>query len=96
MVSVRKRKRSSKVEIYVKDNGTCVPKELVISFSTIFYHKTDGQETGLDLSLSYDIVKPHGGEIKVQSKEGEGSDFTIQLPRLILEEIGDEEYKTED
>ncbi|MBX2935174.1 MAG: hypothetical protein KF825_13095 [Ferruginibacter sp.] len=39
-----------------------------------------GQGTGLGLSLSYDIIKAHGGEIKVESKEGEGTEFTILLP----------------
>jgi two-component system NtrC family sensor kinase len=38
------------------------------------------EPTGLGLSLAYDIVKAHGGEIKVETKEGEGSDFIIQLP----------------
>jgi len=41
---------------------------------------TTGQGTGLGLSLSYDIVKAHGGELKVETKEGEGSAFIIQLP----------------
>jgi signal transduction histidine kinase len=45
-----------------------------------FTTKPTGQGTGLGLSLNYDIVKAHGGEIKVESKEGEGSVFTIQLP----------------
>jgi len=41
---------------------------------------TTGQGTGLSLSLSYDIVKAHGVELKVETKEGEGSEFIIQLP----------------
>ena len=40
---------------------------------------TTGQGTGLGLSLSYDIVKAHGGELKVETKEGEGSNFIIEL-----------------
>jgi signal transduction histidine kinase len=50
-----------------------------------FITKPTGQGTGLGLSLSYDIVKAHGGEIKVESKEGEGSVFTIQLPVWITD-----------
>ncbi|MEY3420305.1 MAG: hypothetical protein RIR48_585, partial [Bacteroidota bacterium] len=42
--------------------------------------KPTGQGTGLGLSLSYDIIKAHGGTFKVQSTEGEGSEFTISLP----------------
>ncbi len=41
---------------------------------------TTGQGTGLGLSLSYDIVKAHGGELKVETKEGEGSEFIIIIP----------------
>jgi two-component system NtrC family sensor kinase len=44
------------------------------------YHQPTGQGTGLGLSLSYDIVKAHGGEMKVETKEREGSEFIIQLP----------------
>ena len=44
-----------------------------------FTTKPTGQGTGLGLSLSYDIIKAHGGEIKVESKEGAGSEFLIQL-----------------
>ncbi len=49
-------------------------------FQPFFTTKPTGQGTGLGLSLSYDIVKAHGGEIKVETKEGEGSEFIIQLP----------------
>ena len=48
-------------------------------FQPFFTTKPTGQGTGLGLSLSYDIIKAHGGEIRVQSKEGKGSEFTIQL-----------------
>jgi signal transduction histidine kinase len=48
-------------------------------FQPFFTTKPTGQGTGLGLSLSYDIVKSHGGEIKVNTKEGEGSEFIIQL-----------------
>jgi two-component system, NtrC family, sensor kinase len=50
------------------------------NISTILHTKPTGQGTGLGLSLSYDIVMAHGGEIKVETKEGEGSEFIIQLP----------------
>jgi two-component system NtrC family sensor kinase len=70
------------VQIKVADNGGGIPKNIVDKiFQPFFTTKPTGQGTGLGLSLAYDIVKAHGGEIKVQSKEGEGSEFTIQLPR---------------
>ncbi|MEO5943932.1 MAG: ATP-binding protein [Ferruginibacter sp.] len=49
-------------------------------FQPFFTTKPTGQGTGLGLSLSYDIIKAHGGEIKVESKESEGTTFTIYLP----------------
>ena len=49
-------------------------------FQPFFITKPTGQGTGLGLSLSYDIVKAHGGELRVETKEGEGSMFIIQLP----------------
>jgi len=42
--------------------------------------KMEAEDGKLRLSLSYDIVKAHGGEIKVETKEGEGAEFIIQLP----------------
>ena len=49
-------------------------------FQPFFTTKPTGQGTGLGLSLSYDIVKAHGGELRVETKEGEGSEFSILLP----------------
>ncbi|WP_297820674.1 ATP-binding protein [Segetibacter sp.] len=51
-------------------------------FQPFFTTKPAGQGTGLGLSLSYDIIKVHGGELKVETKAGEGAEFTIQLPLL--------------
>ncbi len=69
------------IEILVKDNGTGIPqKALDKIFQPFFTTKPTGQGTGLGLSLSYDIVKAHAGELRVETKEGEGSTFIIQLP----------------
>ena len=66
--------------ISVKDNGPGIPAHIVDKiFQPFFTTKPTGEGTGLGLSLSYDIVKAHGGELKVETKEGEGSTFTIQL-----------------
>jgi len=71
------------VEIRVKDNGPGIPASIVDKiFQPFFTTKPTGSGTGLGLSLSYDIVKAHGGEIKVESKENEGSEFIIQLPLI--------------
>jgi signal transduction histidine kinase len=79
-VSVITRKEKDKVEIKVKDNGNGIPQKVVDKiFQPFFTTKPTGQGTGLGLSLSYDIVKAHGGELKVETKEGEGSEFIIQL-----------------
>jgi len=69
------------VSITVRDNGNGIPQKIVNKiFQPFFTTKPTGQGTGLGLSLSYDIVKAHGGEIKVESKEGEGTKFTVILP----------------
>ena len=57
-----------------------IQKILDTIFQPFFTTKPTGQGTGLGLSLSYDIVKAHGGEIKINSKDGEGAGFIIQLP----------------
>jgi two-component system NtrC family sensor kinase len=80
-VSVSTKKVEGKIEIHVKDNGTGIPQKVVDKiFQPFFTTKPTGQGTGLGLSLSYDIIKAHGGEIKVETKEGEGAEFLIELP----------------
>ncbi len=80
-VSVQTKKLNNKVEIKVSDNGNGIPQNIIDKiFQPFFTTKPTGQGTGLGLSLSYDIIKAHGGEIKVESTEGEGSIFIIQLP----------------
>ena len=69
------------VSISVKDNGNGIPRKVFDKiFQPFFTTKPTGQGTGLGLSLSYDIIKAHGGEIKVKTKENEGSEFIIILP----------------
>ena len=71
---------SYRVEIRVADNGNGIPQKVLDKiFQPFFTTKPTGQGTGLGLSLAYDIIKAHGGEIKVNTKEGEGSEFIIQL-----------------
>jgi signal transduction histidine kinase len=80
-VFVCTQKCDGKVRITVRDNGNGIPQKIIDKiFQPFFTTKPTGQGTGLGLSLSYDIIKAHGGEIKVESKEGEGSEFVIQLP----------------
>jgi len=81
IISVSTKKINGKVEIFVKDNGNGIPQKVVDKiFQPFFTTKPTGQGTGLGLSLSYDIIKAHNGEIKVKTKENEGSEFIIQLP----------------
>ena len=80
-VTVSTKRTGVKVEIVVKDNGNGIPQIIVDKiFQPFFTTKPTGQGTGLGLSLSYDIIKAHGGELKVESKEGEGAEFIIELP----------------
>ena len=81
VVLISTKKINNSIEIKVKDNGNGIPQKVIDKiFQPFFTTKPTGQGTGLGLSLSYDIVKAHGGEIKVNTKEGEGSEFIIQLP----------------
>ena len=80
-VSISTKKNNGKVEIKVTDNGNGIPQKVLDKiFQPFFTTKPTGLGTGLGLSLSYDIVKVHGGELKVETKEGEGTTFIIVLP----------------
>jgi two-component system NtrC family sensor kinase len=80
-VSISTKKLNDKVEIKVSDNGNGIAQNIVDKiFQPFFTTKPTGQGTGLGLSLSYDIIKAHGGEMKVESKEGEATTFIIKLP----------------
>jgi two-component system NtrC family sensor kinase len=81
-VTVSSKKIDNKIRVEVKDNGTGIPQKAIEKiFQPFFTTKPTGQGTGLGLSLSYDIVtKGHGGEIKVETKEGESTAFSVILP----------------
>ena len=80
-VTVKTKKIGDKVLISVTDNGNGIPQKILDKiFQPFFTTKPTGQGTGLGLSLSYDIVKAHGGELKVETKEGDGTEFIIKLP----------------
>jgi signal transduction histidine kinase len=81
MVVVSTKNAGTHVEIRVKDNGPGIPAEIKDKiFQPFFTTKPTGQGTGLGLSLSYDIVKAHGGEISVESKANRGTEFKVTLP----------------
>ncbi|MBP8114694.1 MAG: GHKL domain-containing protein [Chitinophagaceae bacterium] len=81
IVSVSTKKENNTIIIKVTDNGNGIPQNIVDKiFQPFFTTKPTGQGTGLGLSLSYDIVKAHGGEIKLNTKENEGTEFSIILP----------------
>ncbi len=72
------------IEISVRDNGGGIPESLLSKiFQPFFTTKPTGQGTGLGLSLAYDIVKAHGGELKVETESGKGSRFTVLLPVVV-------------
>jgi len=73
-------KKGSKVFVTVKDNGLGIPQANIPKiFQPFFTTKPTGEATGLGLSLSYDIIKAHRGEMKAESIEGESATFTIEL-----------------
>ncbi|HET7002062.1 MAG TPA: ATP-binding protein, partial [Puia sp.] len=69
------------LSVTISDNGNGIPKNIVDKiFQPFFTTKPTGSGTGLGLSLAYDIIKAHGGDIQVATNEGEGSEFVIHLP----------------
>ena len=75
------KKTKNGIEIRVADNGKGMPKDVRDKvFQPFFTTKPTGQGTGLGLSLSYDIIKAHGGTLEVESEEGKGTEFIINLP----------------
>ena len=80
-VTMSTKKINNTIEIKVADNGNGIPSSIKEKiFQPFFTTKPTGQGTGLGLSLAYDIVKAHGGKITVESIDGDGTTFTIQLP----------------
>ena len=80
-ISVSTCKINNNIQIKIKDNGTGIPQKIVEKiFNPFFTTKPAGQGTGLGLSLSYDIVKAHGGTINLKTEEGIYAEFTIELP----------------
>jgi signal transduction histidine kinase len=80
-VSIITKKEGDTLQIIVKDNGNGMPKEIVEKiFQPFFTTKPTGEGTGLGLSMSYDIIKAHAGELKVETDAGKGSTFKILLP----------------
>jgi len=81
VVEISTKKMGAKVEVKVSDNGNGIPPHIFDKiFQPFFTTKPTGQGTGLGLSLSYDIVKAHGGELKAETTEGEGASFVLQIP----------------
>ncbi len=81
-VTIATRKLNETIQIIVKDNGNGIPMDIKEKiFQPFFTTKPTGQGTGLGLSLSYDIIKAHGGKLEVQSKIGEGTEFIVSLPK---------------
>jgi signal transduction histidine kinase len=77
---VTTRRLNDKIEIRVSDNGNGIPQNIVDKiFQPFFTTKPTGEGTGLGLSLAYDIIKAHGGEIKVETAQSNGSEFKIIL-----------------
>jgi len=80
-VTVSTKRDGDKILISVKDNGKGIPdviKEKI--FQPFFTTKPTGQGTGLGLSLSYDIVKAHGGKLELITNKNEGTEFIIEIP----------------
>jgi two-component system, NtrC family, sensor kinase len=83
VVTISTKKMGDKIEIRIKDNGDGIPQKYLDKiFIPFFTTKPVGQGTGLGLSMSFDLIKAQGGELKVNTKEGEGAEFIIQIPTI--------------
>ncbi len=72
------------VEVKIKDNGPGIPPEVLPRiFDPFFTTKDVGEGTGLGLSIVHELVERHGGTIEVDTKLGQGTTFTVKLPRQI-------------
>jgi signal transduction histidine kinase len=81
VIYISTKKQGDTIQLSIRDNGNGISEKNIDKiFQPFFTTKPTGRGTGLGLSLSYDIVKAHGGEIKVHTKEEEGSEFIIELP----------------
>jgi signal transduction histidine kinase len=81
-VTLTTKNQVDKIEITISDNGPGIPDDIKDKiFQPFFTTKPSGQGTGLGLSLSYDIVKAHGGSIKLNSERGKGTEFIIELKK---------------
>ncbi|HQU54285.1 MAG TPA: ATP-binding protein, partial [Saprospiraceae bacterium] len=80
VISISTKRRDEQIEIRITDNGPGIPDSIKDKiFQPFFTTKPTGQGTGLGLSLAYDIIKAHGGEMLMESEEGKGTEFTIRL-----------------
>ncbi len=80
-ISVTTKKLHDRIHVHVRDNGTGIPQRVLDKiYQPFFTTKPTGQGTGLGLSLSYDIIKAHSGELRVETKEGEFAEFIIDIP----------------
>ena len=79
---LKTRKAGDNVEIVIRDNGSGIPADLVEKvFNPFFTTKPTDQGTGLGLALSSDIVRQHGGSIRVETEAGEFTEMIVELPR---------------
>ncbi len=75
------RRGEEDIEIRIKDNGSGIPRHIIESiFNPFFTTKPTGQGTGLGLAMSSDIVREHGGTIKVESEPGEFTEMIVTIP----------------
>lgn len=82
-LSISTKRIGDKAEIKVKDNGNGIPQKIRDKiFQPFFTTKPTGSGTGLGLSLSYDIIKAHNGELKLETEEGAYTEFIVRLPLI--------------
>ena len=86
MLMVTTRATADGVAVDIADNGPGIPEHVLPRiFDPFFTTREVGQGTGLGLSMTHSIVQAHGGDLKVDTEEGEGTTFTLELPRAAVD-----------
>ena len=82
-ITIRTSTAEGKVWVAISDTGSGIaPENLTKIFDPFFTTKDVGKGTGLGMNIAYNIVKEHGGDIKVESELGKGTCFTLSLPAV--------------
>src|SRR5690242_20773410 len=89
-LSITCRRQDDRLQLQFKDNGMGMPDDVKQKIFEPFFSTKGAHGTGLGLSVSYSIIERHSGSISVVSEPGSGTNFTIDLPAVVVETTSEE------